>query len=109
MEHPGRCLKSPIPVKTENPSALANILNPGPILGLKHKRVQYDVDKGRHERKEIESEGIRTRDLLADIFIKALNGNKLRLLRKRMGINISNTNLRENKSTINVSQYTQQE
>ncbi|TIC28442.1 rve-domain-containing protein [Wallemia mellicola] len=109
MEHLGRNLESPIPVKTDNTAALTNILNPGSITGLKHIRVQYHAGKERHERKEIEVKGIRTHDQLADIFTKALNGNQLRLLCKRMGINISNSNIVEDRSIINDSQYTQQE
>ena len=46
---------------------------------------------------------------MADIFTKALNGNQLRLLCKRMGINVSSGNIVEDKSIINDSQYTQQE
>ncbi|TIB94943.1 hypothetical protein E3Q17_04423 [Wallemia mellicola] len=109
MEHLGRKLKSPIPIKTDNNAALTNIINPGSITGLKHIRVQYHASKERHEQKEIEVKGIRTYDQLADIFTKALNGNQLRSLCKGMGINISNGNTIDKISTVNESQYIQQE
>ena len=109
MEHLGRKLKSPIPIKTDNNASLINIINPGSITGLKHVRLQYHASKERHERKEIEVKGIRTYDRLADIFTKAQNRNQLRSLCKGMGVKKSNNNTIDRISTVNESQYTQQD
>lgn len=109
MEHIGRSINSPIPIKTDNTAALTNILNPGSITGLKHIRVQYHASKERHEQKELEVKGIRTFDRLADIFTKALNGNQLKILCERMGINICTTKTEEDKRLIDDSQYNQEE
>ena len=81
-----------IPINTDNRAAYYNIIEIGILKGLKHVEVHFHASKDRHNMGLINIQKIGTNDQLADLFTKALDGNRLRTLGRKMGLIDENTN-----------------